>query len=360
MLEALADVYEAAEALGSWPQQITLVAMPALPKPDGGYRFIGIFAASYRVWARARRPIADRWEVEHDRPFFAAGANRSAVDAVWRQSLRAEAATAETGATAAAILTDLEKFFEHVNHDLLLERAAKHGLPVPLVRLAFAAHSGPRMIRLRDFVAEEVYADRGIIAGCSLATTLTRVYSLDAYDDFVERCPNVNFDNFIDDNVISAEGPPESVARDLSHAAVQLHEIVTNQLECKISRRKTKIVAADSGVGLRLQRAAMSLMGGALAPSAPNLGTDYAAGRQRRRHGAARMSAARLRRGLRRRKRLRRVAAAIGPPALKVFVTGTLAVIAYGSEVHGMADAELLRVDRQPRRPCVHRRREGP
>jgi hypothetical protein len=255
-LEALADIYEAAEMLASWPQQITLVTMPALPKPDGGYRLIGIFAAAYRVWARARRPIADKWEAQHDRPYFAAGTNRSAIDAVWRQALRAEAATAEQGATAAAVLTDLEKFFENIDHELLLERAEKHGLPLPLVKLALAAYSGPRMIRMRDFVAEELFADRGIIAGCSLATTLTRVYALDTYDEFVRRCPEVHFDNYIDDNVISAEGPPEKVARVLGQAAVQLHHLVTEQLRCTISRRKAKIVAAGQEVGRKLKTAA--------------------------------------------------------------------------------------------------------
>ncbi len=45
-LEALADIYEAAEALGSWPNQLSLITMPALSKPDGGYRLIGIFYGS--------------------------------------------------------------------------------------------------------------------------------------------------------------------------------------------------------------------------------------------------------------------------------------------------------------------------
>ncbi len=113
-LEALADLYEAAEALGSWPEQLSLVTMPALQKPGGGYRLIGMFTATYRVWACARRPIADGWEAAHDRPYFAAGSNRSAVDAVWRQSLRAEAATAEAGHTAAAVLTARTVFFSRM------------------------------------------------------------------------------------------------------------------------------------------------------------------------------------------------------------------------------------------------------
>ncbi len=345
-LEALSDVYEAAEALGSWPNQLNLITMPALPKPDGGYRLIGIFTAAYRVWARARRPLADQWESAHDRPYFAAGAHRSPVDAVWRQSLRAEAAMSEEGWTAAAVLTDLDKFYEHIEHQDLLDRAARLGFPEPLARLALAAYGGPRMIRLRDFVAEEVYADRGVVAGCSLATTLTKVYTLEAYDQFVEECPDAQFDNYIDDNVISAEGGKDRVVEVLTRATNLLNELVTGSLHCKISRRKTRVVAAHEDVGARLKQMTDRAVGGVLAPSAPNLGTDYAAGKCRRRHGRARKAAARLKQGLRRRARLRRVAAAIGGNGLKLFTTGTMASMTYGAEVHGISDAEWRKIDR--------------
>ncbi len=345
-LEALADIYEAAEALGSWPSQLSLITMPALPKPDGGYRLIGIFTAAYRVWARARRPLADQWESTHDRPYFAAGAHRSPVDAVWRQSLRAEAAMSEEGWTAAAVLTDLDKFYEHIEHDELLERAARLGFPEPLARLALAAYGGPRMIRLKDFVAEEVYADRGVVAGCSLATTLTKVYTLEAYDHLVEQCPEAQFDNYIDDNVISAEGGKDRVVEVLTRATNLLNDLVTGDLHCKISRRKTRIIAAHNDVGARLRNMTERAVGGTLAPSAPNLGTDYAAGKCKRRHGRARKAAARLKQGLRRKGRLRRVAAAVGGSGLKLFTTGTMASMIYGAEVHGISDAEWKRIDR--------------
>ncbi len=345
-LEALADLYEAAEALGAWPTQIALLTMPALPKPAGGYRLIGIFAATYRLWSRARRPIADRWEADNERPYLAAGTGRSAVDAVWRQSARAEAALAEEGTTAAAALVDLEKFYEHLDFDLLLDRATRLGLPEPLTRLALAAYSGPRMIRMRDFVAAELWADRGVVAGCSLATTFTRAYTIEAYDGFVARNPAVALDNYIDDNVLSAQGPREHVVRVLRRAAADLDRTVREELLCKVARRKTKIVAADAEVGRRLRDAAEAAIGGELAPSASDLGIDYAAGRRRRGHGAARSAAARLRQGMRRKARLRRITSAIGTSSTKVFTTGIMAGMVYGSEVHGLADAELLRIER--------------
>ncbi len=345
-MESFLDVYEAAESLGSWPSQIELITMPALPKPAGGYRLIGIFAGAYRVWAKARRPWADDWERRHERKYFASGSGRSPIDAVWRQAWRAEAAQHETGMVAAAVLADLEKFYEHMDHDVLIERARSHGFPEVLVRMAVAAYGGPRMIRLRDFVATEVYADRGVVAGCPLATTLVKVYTLSAYDELLVRAPSVWFDNYIDDNVLSAQGPPSSVVHDLVDAANILHELMTEDLGCRIARGKTRVVASSDEVGRRISRAISGCVGGEMATAAPNLGVDFAAGRRRAAHGRSNTRAQRLRKGFRRRKRLKRLAAVVGGRALGIFTTGTLSGMIYGSEINGISDVELLKINR--------------
>eukprot|EP00959_Pyramimonas_sp_CCMP1952_P128154 2680165-Pyramimonas_sp.AAC.1 len=51
------------------PAQVLLPSL--LPKPAGGYRPIGFFSALYRLWARARRPYAERWQAEHLRLYLA-------------------------------------------------------------------------------------------------------------------------------------------------------------------------------------------------------------------------------------------------------------------------------------------------
>ncbi len=69
------------------------------------------------------------------------------MDVVWRQAMRAEVAVA-SDQHAAAITSDLKKFYEALDHELLLERAARHGFPMQIARLAVAAYRGPRMIRM--------------------------------------------------------------------------------------------------------------------------------------------------------------------------------------------------------------------
>ncbi len=93
-LDVLAVILEAVETSSRWPTQTAVVTTPMLPKPKGGHRLIGKLAALYRVWSKARRPVADRWEAAHDEPFFASAAGSGPIDAVFRQAIRHEAAGA--------------------------------------------------------------------------------------------------------------------------------------------------------------------------------------------------------------------------------------------------------------------------
>ncbi len=83
-----------------------------------------------------------------------------------------------------------------------------------------------------------------------------------------------------------------------------------------------------------------------MATAAPNLGVDFAAGRRRAAHGRSNTRAQRLRKGFRRRKRLKRLAAVVGGRALGIFTTGTLSGMIYGSEINGISDVELLKINR--------------
>ncbi len=87
-LTVLATILAVVEKAGMWPTQASLVTMPLIGKPRGGHRGIGKLAALDRVWTKSRRPYAETWEAEHDRPFFAASAGAGPIDAVHRQAMR--------------------------------------------------------------------------------------------------------------------------------------------------------------------------------------------------------------------------------------------------------------------------------
>ena len=89
-----------------------------MPKAAGGVRPIALFPSEYRIWTKARLPLVEQWEREHDRAFFACGPKQSASDVVWKQTLRAEASVSE-GGFAAALLWDLQSFFDTIDFELL-------------------------------------------------------------------------------------------------------------------------------------------------------------------------------------------------------------------------------------------------
>eukprot|EP00959_Pyramimonas_sp_CCMP1952_P361350 7567567-Pyramimonas_sp.AAC.1 len=53
-----------------WPTQRVVNEMVRLAKPDGGTRLITLVESFVRLWARARRPIARTWLVQHGSPFI--------------------------------------------------------------------------------------------------------------------------------------------------------------------------------------------------------------------------------------------------------------------------------------------------
>ncbi len=92
-LGELIDLLMDAERTGEWPSEIGIVSIVLLPKPDGGWRPIGLFPAVVRIWMRMRREQAQQWEHANSRDFLYAGKGRGAQVAAWQHAQRAEADT---------------------------------------------------------------------------------------------------------------------------------------------------------------------------------------------------------------------------------------------------------------------------
>ena len=146
-LRVLALIMATCERNGRQPSHLARVIVALLEKVTGGYRPIGIFSTLYRVHVRARKSFFDKVEIDLDRPYYAAGKQRSAIDTVWRTAVDAEAATASKG-HAGGVLTDFKKYYEHFNHRLMVTRGLRHGLPPQLIRLTINAYRLPRHLTM--------------------------------------------------------------------------------------------------------------------------------------------------------------------------------------------------------------------
>ncbi len=343
-LRVVATILRAVEVLGAWPRQVALITMPLLPKASGGYRAIGVLTALYRVWAKCRRPHADEWERRHSRGYFSAAAGNGPADTVWRQAARQEARVG-TGEVAAAVIDDMEAFYELLSRDRLYSEADATGFPLAILRAALAAYAGPRMLTCAGRTARELYPVDGIVAGCSMATTLVKIYYLRPMDLFVASLPpSLHTDVHIDDVVISGEASAEALVDDISEARSRLLRMISEVLGGRVAQDKSSVIASSKAVARRI----MDRIGleGEVRASMVNLGVDFTAGAPRRRVMRASKRAIRWTKGLARRGRLVALRAAVGAKACRIFTGGVAPAVAYDAVVWGLDNAEVIRLRR--------------
>jgi RNA-directed DNA polymerase len=147
-----------------------------LPKPDGGERELGIPTVLDRLIQQALlqvlQPILDSTFSEHSYGFRP---GRRAQDAVL-----AAQAHVQSGLRV-VVDVDLEKFFDRVNHDILIDRLSKRIEDAGVIRLNRAYLNSGIM---SDGVVQE--RDRGTPQGGPLSPLLANVL-LDEVDKELER-----------------------------------------------------------------------------------------------------------------------------------------------------------------------------
>ena len=135
-LECLAALYEAVEAIGMFPQQIWWMLLPLLGKPKGGYRTILLCAGPVRVWQRLRRPFLTAFGQVPRRDYWAFGSGQGAEDAVWQQSIRAEAGRSR-GLHTGGFLWDGKKYYDSFVLSDLRHRAIAAQVHPVVVKVQF-------------------------------------------------------------------------------------------------------------------------------------------------------------------------------------------------------------------------------
>ena len=100
---------------------------------------------------------------------------RGALDAVFRNELRAEGEVADH-MVAATVVYDLRKLFGRISHGLLALSGLRLDFPPVVLLLAIMGYGAPRFIALGGAVAPAACPTRGIAAGDVFAVALTKVY----------------------------------------------------------------------------------------------------------------------------------------------------------------------------------------
>ena len=270
------------------------------------------------------------------------------MDTVWDQAFRGERAEAK-GEAAAAILVDMRCSYDYekFDHDLLADRARASQFPSKILALALAGYKAPRLIVSRGKAMAPLYARRGVIAGCGLATTWVKVYCLSPLEAFAKRHPKVKLEAYIDDLTLSTTGPSDkNVEVRLVAAAKDLLEIITKELRCDLAYEKTAVIASNDELAATLAKR-LACTGAVPAASTASLGVDLTCGRKRAAHKASGVRKLRFAKGLKRMRRIRNIRQVIGgAKGGRVAAAGCMAATEYGSAVNGVSDSELAKLQK--------------
>ncbi len=108
LLAWLVLILKRSEKSGRRQEAVELIIIVLLPKPDGGFRPIGLHALLPRLWMKTRRAVCIKWERCQHRPYLYGGKLMGAEVAAGQQAVRAElAATMRHTVGYAQVLLDL-------------------------------------------------------------------------------------------------------------------------------------------------------------------------------------------------------------------------------------------------------------
>ena len=149
--------------------------------------------------------------------------------------------------TAAQVLYDVEKFYDHARWDVILATAEKVEYPLLVLALALQMHGAPRRVATADAVSDLIWPRRSLMAGCSQGTDLARLalWSVLEYVHAAYRPRELN--TWVDDLAHQERGRKQDVV----HKIVQVAEALVaglQELGFKVAAKST-ILAHPLAVG---------------------------------------------------------------------------------------------------------------
>ena len=337
-LAAMGRLLGLAERCGLWPSSLQAVLICLLPKPQGGWRPIGLLPSIVRWWMRARLDEVRQWQSRHERPYFFASNGKAADVAAWKQAARSELAASRSGLAFACLMLDMVKAFERVPHDWLVVQAVRYHYPLAILRLSLGAYRMERVLTVDNTCALPVLPTRGITAGSVHATVELRLLLLQWLDQALACNPRLlTATVYVDDVALECSGSEAQVTRTVVAAARTFTRAVEG-IGMAFSPTKNAVVASTpalaDAIDGQLRRLVVAKLRGAR-----SLGSALGGGKSR--HAALqrqRLQSFRVRRV--QFQKVRRLAGARRTGA--VLRSGGTAALTYGQATVGVACSTLL------------------
>ena len=157
-----------------------------------------------------------------------------------------------TGASTAAWAADLSKFYERIPHWMLMRCAQEEGFHPTVAWLAVQAYGGCRRIRVEQAFSRLVWVYPGIIAGCSLATTLVKVFMWTMLDMATKRFPMIKLRVYLDDLLLQWVGKLRNARYvrigQLVEAISFYSDVIQLEWNATVNPEKTCLIASEREV----------------------------------------------------------------------------------------------------------------
>ena len=147
----------------------------------------------YVLWSSVRKPDVDPWEDSFLEHWDTAVKGSSALQASLMRKLYDEIAFAE-GLSSLGAYFDLEKFYDSISIDGLIELAILAGYPLHILIFDIIFHLAPRVLKWNGWFSEPLIVGRGILAGTKSSNTFARII---LYPIVSAECAESRFIHFV-------------------------------------------------------------------------------------------------------------------------------------------------------------------
>ena len=238
-----------------------------------------------------------------------------------------------------ALMEDIEKCSEHVQHHRLQQKAKGWKFPVVLLRATVASYRWERCVLYQKMLMLPICPKRGIVAGSSAATPELKLFLADLVHEIRSVHAQVSISIYVDDvNLEAIERSEMRAAENLVEAGIDF--VAGVQLEgLETTDDKTPVVATTDTLATRVAKGLGCPR--AASTSTCSLGVDFSAGRQLGIQKSGRsIRCKRLTTAKKRMKRVRQVLFKKRRVA-RVFRTGVMPALQHGNAVTGCSAGSL-------------------
>ena len=329
----LNDIEARLEAPVHWKQHQVCM----LPKKPEIERPITLTSITYRIWCFARRAQVQKWmqDTQAETAWDRATPGNTCLQVALQRLLKGEVSR-HNSKHMIGVLIDLETFYDCVDLRLLAERLREADFPPVIGALALQAYAGERHIVSEDVLSEGVKPERGILAGCPMATAMARVFLSPVLRKVTECAGLVGLDTWVDDIGADFE---DKKPKDVARQALEGYRLLAEGFQAsglKISQSKTGFLASTKEARRELQ-ALLNPEDPKIFQSMRDLGVDCALGRVRR----VAVQKARLAKGKKRQGKLTKLRVPVEACRLRLFKGSVCASMLWGHQAQGLPPSRL-------------------